>query len=196
MHFFAPLVLLATLASAGPLLAERQAPRAKLVSVDISGDGCPVGSFRSQIFGDGETASIAFTRYNLSTAAGQPSSLPCVVLWTVNFPVGCTNLTFDNVYSGSADGEVSLRINGFFHVPYSLSGGTLPPNIVTTSIVPPTWPRRDRLATVLRVVNQNERNHVYRADTRLELQRLDQRASGSVTLDLYEFSIVEQTGCV
>lgn len=204
------ILLFAGLAVATPLgtLVERQAsPRATLVEIVVHpGTGCPVGSFLPTFTGGGESeglsAQVLFFNYNAAIGPDFPGSLretQCTVDWIVNFPIGCTRVTFDTAFSGAADDTIGSTVTATLNAPESFSpGGGLMngPRPPLTTIVPVagSYTRADTPNAVVRVINQNERNHTFSVDTTLSLQHQG-NASGQISLTVYTFSISQQGQC-
>jgi hypothetical protein len=123
------------LASSFPL-EERQGT-AQLISIGAVGDGCPPGSFSTDVAGI--SAVVTFDKFSTTAGNGVPAtnqSLYCDVFVTVSFPGACKQAVMKTQTDGyvllAGDAGATAVVTTQFHFTGGTSGAS-PPDLVYAS---------------------------------------------------------------
>lgn len=133
------LVSLPVIALASSVALEKRQATARLISMGAVGDGCPPGSFSTQVDGDGVSAGAIFDLFRIAADTGVPvidQSLNCDVFVTVSFPGSCKQAVIwtrtDAYVLLAADAGATAEVSTPFHFTGGTSGAS-PPDLVYTS---------------------------------------------------------------
>ncbi|KAK0637351.1 hypothetical protein B0T17DRAFT_613951 [Bombardia bombarda] len=188
-------LILPALALANPLIATRQAERAKFTgAVTTSGAGCPAGS-ATATFSSGdflnETATITLSVYRVAVGPNVPSDQrekDCKVELPIHFPLGCTRVNFNSTLTGAyqLNGD---RVTGSYTRAYVLSPGQLqggnPPALTFPQPFPaPAYIQQDGFVGTENIRNVNEQTVSFSLQGRLSLQNPASQ-SGELSNDVW-----------
>jgi hypothetical protein len=178
------LVLPALATCMATAIAPRQAPEVRVLSARAispgQGSGCPEGSYSVSLNEQANILTIIFDKYRVEIGPGEPSEANnrfCDFEVTFSFPVGCTKGTIHNSPGGLI--RLENRFEASFSSTYILEGGqiTRSPGEIrydSTNYGAPEGSFRDFKsdhATDIEITvnTENNRNVIYRANTRIFL---------------------------
>jgi hypothetical protein len=194
MRFFVA-VTFSTLVAAHAIIHTRQS-QVRITGFNASGDGCPAGSFSTQLGGQASTTTL--DAYVISISAGSSStSKMCEMNVNLNFPIGCTSLDFYAFYFGFAQ----IAQSGSVLASYTPSRGT----VTRGQQLMPTFSAEDyrsgkryeRSANIgISVSASNAGEQSVRVNIRSYITAPGEKtASSRMTLDSAQFSISGQKSC-
>ncbi|KAK1751016.1 hypothetical protein QBC47DRAFT_308533 [Echria macrotheca] len=203
MKFLTSLLFTSALGLATPVI--RQTQPAQIISASVVGEGCPQGSFSTEISDDGQTISYGWDNYDVAVGPGADPNgreKTCDITLRINFPLGCTSARFSNTYHGFA--QLDQGVTGTFSTQYNISpgqlvsGGNPPPATVSASGFGGAGNVYTKSDVAVGKINANAANQqvvTYIARTRMFVQGSNNTVFGTLSDDDYSFSITQQSRC-
>jgi len=183
-----------------PALALAQ-ERAKFVpgGHTLSGPGCDPNTYDVVYSGSGqfvnEFATVTFRDYNATFPDPEREKF-CNVFFTIDFPVGCTTVNYDNTVTGAF--RLDPGVTGTVIRDYVLERSTAfpdPANLLLTSATPgPDYILDDDdFTSTTRIDTANQRLTRFGLQSRVFVQRNNNNANGWVSQDVWAASITDQS---
>jgi hypothetical protein len=195
-------LLVPTLATASSLLPARQVPLATITSVTAEGPACPSGSFSTNFSGGGAAVTVIYDAYKTDFQQGlippPERDLDCDIVFHLNFPIGCTQVTAETTYHGFVWIETG-GLTGDVEPSYILSPGQLT-GVDTAptrfdSKAAKSFVRDDKPTAKVTVRNANEQAVKFESRTRLRVITTGSEVSAAVWLESMYLSLSNQKTC-
>jgi hypothetical protein len=202
------LLFLSALSAAAPTGKAPETPQQQandqiqITSVATSGNGCPAGTFTTQISPDRTVLTLGFDKY-LTTIGNHANfasrDRDCQILLNVRYPLGCTESVLEATYHGFA--QLDKGIAGAVAANYILLDGIVANANSQTSFESSQWSeggvytKHDVVPTSKNIRSQAERNTNVLIRTRIDLFSFNATATASLSGDDATIAFTQQQRC-
>ena len=192
------LLALAPLASAFPALTWRQTSTVQITGVQLTGDGCPNGTYSTDYSPDRSTLTVGFDAYQVAIGDGAPPQVReehCELFLTLRYPVGCSSgsVAVTYHYFAALSGGVTATETAQYNLSPGSTVGSNPPPAVFPSGSTGVFTKSDTVVTAANIQAANQQDVSFVARTRVYLQAPGPAASGSLSIDDVTFTVSPQT---
>ncbi|PKS08514.1 hypothetical protein jhhlp_004899 [Lomentospora prolificans] len=198
-----PLLTLASPAPPPSLLSRQSDSQVRITAVTTTGDGCPAGSFSTNINAAGTVATLGFDAYQSFVGPGTSGSdreKHCELFVTLRYPLGCTAASLTTTYHGFA--TLQPGVSGVVASTYNLSPGSLTNgNPASTVLSGVQWAngdvytRNDVTSARVSVSSQQQRDVSFVIRNRLLLTAGSSSQEGAITADDVTLTVTGQSAC-
>ncbi|KAI7928764.1 hypothetical protein M9X92_001558 [Pyricularia oryzae] len=156
----APTLLLLPLATAAPTspLERRQTlpvgDQIQIQSVTVAGNGCPPGTFTSQVSLDRTAVTLGFDQFAAELTPASDRDKTCAVVVQARYPVGCITAVVENTQHGFA--ELPAAVVGSLQAAYAVTPGRIVGSAASQTslsgaayVFGQPWLKTDRISTAV-----------------------------------------------
>jgi hypothetical protein len=173
-----------------------------ITSVTAEGPACPSGSVTTDFAADKSKVTVTYSAFKADFQLGLippgERDLDCDIVFHLNFPIGCTEVTTDTKYRGFAQIDTG-GVTGDVEPSYSLSPGDLkgvnPPPTKFDSKSVKEFVRDDTPTANVTIRNANEQAVKFESRTRMRVITTSSEVAGVVWLDTMELDLRNQKTC-